>query len=46
MTGVDIELSLYIEQCQNDAIIGTINNVERASMGRQDRFKGEYFTGK
>ena len=31
------------EQCQCDAIIGTINNVEVANMGRQDRLKGEWY---
>ena len=29
------------EQCQYDAIIGTINSVEGANRGRQDRLKGE-----
>jgi len=29
------------EQCQHDAIIGTINDVEVANTRRQDRLKGE-----
>jgi len=29
------------EQCQYDAIIVTIDDVEVANMGRQDRLKGE-----
>ena len=34
------------EQCQYDTIIGTINNIEVANMGRQDRRRMIYCTGK